>query len=418
MPTDTPSGAGVSRRSLLLRTAAVATATGAAVAVGGVAVGAGRERRARAEALDQAEWLRGQETMPFHGFRQAGIEMQPQAHQSIVGLTLRAGTDREGIRRLLTLLSDDAARLTAGTHALADSEPELAEIPARLTVTFGFGPALVRAVAPDAVPDWLHPLPAFSRDRLEDRYSGGDLCLQIAADDPLTVAHAQRMLLKDARSFAELKWVQAGFRRSYGSEPPGQTQRNLFGQLDGTVNPAPGTDDFASVVWRGQAENPAWLDGGTGFVIRRIDMRLDAWDRVDRPGREASIGRNIATGAPLTGTAEHDEPDFTAKTPHGFPVIGEFSHLRRARSDDPRQRMFRRTYNYDEPPSGEELSRSGLLFTAFQYDVAKQFTPIQQRLDELDLLNEWIEHRGSAVFAIPPGASEGGFVGETLFTGR
>ncbi len=353
--------------------------------------------------------------IPFHGEHQAGVDMVPQAHESIVALTLRPGVGRDEIERLLRVLSDDAARLTRGEHALADSEPELALVPAALTITFGFGPALVDLVDPTARPAWLAPLPAFGVDRLEPRWTGGDLLLQIAADDPVTIAHAQRMLLKDARRTTSLAWVQRGFRRAYGSEVPGTTQRNLMGQVDGTVNPMPGSEDFADVVWRGATANPAWLDGGTGMVVRRIAMLLDTWDRLDRAGREQAIGRRLDTGAPLTGTAERDDPDFAATTPIGFPVIPEFSHLRRARSDDPSQRIFRRAYNFDDAPQGGELSASGLLFTSFQHDVDAQFTPIQRRIDELDLLNQWIVPIGSAVVAIPPGCAEGGFVGETLF---
>lgn len=48
--------------------------------------------------------------------------------------------------------------------------------------------------------------------------------------------------------------------------------------------------------------------------------------------------------------------------------------------------------------------------------MAAQFVPIQNRLDELDLLNEWTTPIGSAVFALPPGCSEGGFIGETLLS--
>lgn len=33
----------------------------------------------------------------------------------------------------------------------------------------------------------------------------------------------------------------------------------------------------------------------------------------------------------------------------------------------------------------------------------------------IDALNEYIVHTGSAVFAVPPGAPAGGFVGEQLF---
>ncbi|MFM9745939.1 Dyp-type peroxidase, partial [Streptomyces brasiliscabiei] len=81
-------------------------------------------------------------------------------------------------------------------------------------------------------------------------------------------------------------------------------------QVDGTSNPRPGTAAFDEVVWSGEG----WLAGGTGMVVRRVRMDLDKWDRLDRPGREQSVGRTLSTGAPLTGTAEHDEPDFEAKT--------------------------------------------------------------------------------------------------------
>ena len=218
------------------------------------------------------------------------------------------------------------------------------------------------------------------------------------------------MLLKDARSFATVRWTQTGFRRAHGSEKPGTTMRNLFGQVDGTVNPDPTSDDFAHVVWGTQG----WLTGGTGFVLRRIRMNLDKWDHLDRSGREQTVGRTLTTGAPLTGTKEHDEPNFEAKTAIGFPVIAEFSHMRRARSENHVERIYRRGYNYDHAPTGTEISDSGLLFASYQADVTKQFVPIQQRLDELDLLNEWTTPIGSAVFAIPPGCREGGYIGDTL----
>ena len=145
-------------------------------------------------------------------------------------------------------------------------------------------------------------------------------------------------------------------------------------------------------------------------------MDLDKWDRLDRGGREQSVGRYLSNGAPLTGSDEFDEPDFEATTPIGFPVIPEFSHVRRARSENTAERIFRRGYNYDDRPVGEAVSLSGLIFVSFQADVDRQFVPIQKRLDQLDLLNEWTVPIGSAVFAIPPGCAEDGFVGETLLT--
>ncbi|WP_217584898.1 Dyp-type peroxidase [Microbacterium sp. GbtcB4] len=393
---------GSTRRQFLL---------GGAVAGVGAAVAVGADlalTRADTEAPAAPAPLNGSLTVPFHGVHQAGIDTPAQAHGSFVALDLRPEVDRDALRRLLRILTDDAARLTQGRSALADSEPELAVAPARLTVTFGFGPALV-ARAGGNTPAWLAPLPAFRVDRLQPEFSDGDLLLQIAADDPLTVAHAQRMLLKDARGFATVRWIQRGFRRAHGTERPGTTMRNLFGQVDGTSNPQPGTADFDQVVW----SDDGWLAGGTGMVLRRIRMDLDAWDRLDRGGREASVGRTLRDGAPLTGTSEFDEPDFDATTAIGFPVIPAFAHIRRARGDGA-ERIFRRAYNYDERPAGDGVSESGLLFAAFQADVARQFVPMQQRLDELDLLNEWTVPIGSAVFAIPPGCAEGGYIGETL----
>jgi dye decolorizing peroxidase len=400
-----PGRGGPTRRQLLLG-GAVAGA-GAAVAVGADAL-----THPGATPAPTVEPLAGAGTVPFHGAHQAGIATAPQAHATLVALDLHEATDRDALRRMMQLLSDDAARLTQGVAALADSEPELALVPANLTVTFGFGPELVRRALTGSAtaPAWLRALPAFTVDRLEDAWSGGDLLLQIAADDPLTVAHTQRMLLKDTRSFATVRWTQPGFRRARGSEASGTTMRNLFGQVDGTVNLEPGTADFDDLVW----VRDGWLAGGTSLVLRRIRMDLDKWDRLDRGGREQSVGRTLSNGAPLTGTHEHDEPDFEATTAIGFPVIAEFSHMRRARSEDTSQRIYRRGYNYDDAPIGAEVSNSGLLFVSYQADVDAQFVPLQQRLDELDLLNEWTTPVGSAVFAIPPGCAEGGFVGETI----
>ena len=81
--------------------------------------------------------LWGEDALPFFGEHQAGVETPAQALATFVAFDLRPGADREAVGRLLRLWTDDAARLTSGTPALADTEPELALRPARLTVTFG-----------------------------------------------------------------------------------------------------------------------------------------------------------------------------------------------------------------------------------------------------------------------------------------
>jgi dye decolorizing peroxidase len=55
------------------------------------------------------------------------------------------------------------------------------------------------------------------------------------------------------------------------------------------------------------------------------------------------------------------------------------------------------------------------LFGCYQRNPLTQFVPIQQRLDEVDMLNEWITHVGSGVFAILPGFTPGDTLGSSLF---
>jgi len=398
-------------------------AAGAAAGAGAFAAGATGVALDRAGALhgsptptDHAG-ANGQRVVPFYGEHQAGVTARPGAFASFVALDLKRGVGRERLAAWMRLITDDAARLTQGSAALADVEPELAGTPAGLTVTVGFGSGFVTR-ARGQKPEWLAPLPAFTVDKLLDEWSGGDALFIVSADEPGTVAHALRMILKDSRSFATMRWRQDGFRRAYGSDPHGMTMRNMFGQVDGTANFRPGTADFDTAVWA-RPDAPSWLQGGTSFVLRRIGMDLDTWDAVDRVGRENTIGRRLDNGAPLTGTHEHDVLDLDAVDAHGLPVISSVAHARRAHVADPAKSMVRLGYNYEErsPAGSEALSRTGLLFGAWQANVTEQFVPIQRSLDEADLLNVWTTPVGSAVFAIPPGCREGGYLGQALLEG-
>lgn len=76
--------------------------------------------------------------------------------------------------------------------------------------------------------------------------------------------------------------------------------------------------------------------------------------------------------------------------------------------------MLRRPYNYDD--SGPGGAQMGQICMSFQADLAAQFVPVQQRLADSDLLNEWTTPVGSAVFAILPGCGEGQALGEGIFS--
>jgi dye decolorizing peroxidase len=414
-PPGTSARLRVDRRTFL--TGGVAAAGGALAALGASAAVEGVRSAgdgACSGGSTAAPDALGTAVVPFRGEHQAGVTTPPQSFATFVAMDLLPGTDREALVRLMRVWTEDAERLTSGVPPLGDTEPELAATPSSLTVTVGFGPGLFDAAElVELRPTWLAALPAFAVDRLEDAWSGGDLALQVCANDPVVLAHAVRVLVKGAQTFAAVRWVQGGFRPAVGTLPEGTTVRNLMGQLDGTRNLVPGHDDH--LIWN--AGEPTWLAGGTSLVIRRIAMDLDTWDAVDRPAREEVIGRRLSDGAPLTSTDEHDEPDLDAVNQLGLPVIAAYAHIRRARSENPDERFLRRVYSYDDPPAPGALSNSGLLFATYQADVARQFIPIQQRLADLDLLNRWTTPVGSAVFAVPPGAPPGTYLGQGLLEG-
>ena len=73
----------------------------------------------------------------------------------------------------------------------------------------------------------------------------------------------------------------------------------------------------------------------------------------------------------------------------------------------------------DVPVDGsDDLGRmdAGLFFIAYVRDPRKQYIPMQTRMAKQDALQEYLQHRASALFAIPPGVREGEHLGQALFT--
>lgn len=352
----------------------------------------------------------------FHGPHQAGILTPPQPFGAFVALDLVDGAGREQLARLMRLWSEDISRLMAGRSPVTDQEPELAERVSGLTVTVGWGRNLFDKVGlEEHRPPWLEPIPAMPVDQLDDAWGEADLLLQVCAHSPLTVAHARRQLANAAVGIARLRWVQTGYREPM--ERHGWSMRNQFGQVDGTVQPdvtpqATGRD-VAMVIDDG-SRDPAWA-GGSSLVLRRIEMDMADWDRADRVAREHAVGRDLATGAPLTGGSVDTPVDLHATLPNGLPVIDGAAHVRRAAPQEPHERFLRRPYMYEDvEPDGR--TSTGLLFAAYQADPVRQFVPVQRRQAEGDLMNLWIVPVGSAVFALLPGCPEGEWLGQHWLT--
>ena len=357
-------------------------------------------------------------TIAFDGAHQSGVATATQANLNLVGFNLKDGVDADGIRNLMQLWTEDARELAAGRNPLSSLEPEMVERPANLTITCGFGERVFDIAASGAKPQWLHDIPDMPREQLSDDWAQTDLVLQICSDDAVVCAWATRHMTRAGMDYVRTAWVQQGFMNAYGSIPEGHTPRNLFGQVDGTVNPR-SDDEFADQVFTD--------DGSSSLVVRRIAMDLDDWERLDRTSREEAVGRRLSDGAPLTGDDEFDAPDLDARDEYGLPVIDMNSHMARAMppADHPEQKFLRRPYNYNLPPEpgSEQLSNAGLVFLAYQKDPDVQFTPVLRRLLEADRLNEWTTHIGSAVYWIPPGTAEPGsgeardaFWGETVLS--
>jgi deferrochelatase/peroxidase EfeB len=326
-----------------------------------------------------------------------------------------------------------SATLTAGAeigrnHAAAAPPDDTGEArglpPSRLTITLGFGPTLFTANGADrfgiaaARPAALIDLPPFDHDNLDLARSGGDLALQVCADDPQVTFHALRNLTRRGKGVVGLRWSQLGFGKTSSTNGAQATPRNLMGFKDGTNN-VQGDDDrtLDEQIWVGPTDDPAWMRGGSYLVARRIRMRIENWDRDTLEDQEQVIGRAKASGAPLDRRHEHDQPDLQAKRRDGTPVIPVDAHIRLAApATNDGARLLRRGYSFTDgvDPRTAGLD-AGLFFLAYQRDPRRQFVPIQRRLAARDALNEYIEHTSSAIFAIPPGTSRRGWIGETLF---
>jgi len=140
-------------------------------------------------------------------------------------------------------------------------------------------------------------------------------------------------------------------------------------------------------------------------------MLIEAWDRASLADQEQTIGRHKASGAPLGASDE-----FTAINPAFLPPG---SHVRLASPpENGGIRLLRRGYSYTDGLDAElgQLD-AGLFFLAYMRDPAA-FVAVQRRLGAGDKLGESIKHLGSGLWAIPPGARRGGWVGASLLGGQ
>ncbi|WP_371580772.1 iron uptake transporter deferrochelatase/peroxidase subunit [Streptomyces sp. NBC_01314] len=350
----------------------------------------------------------------FHGAHQAGIATPVQDRLHFAAFDVETD-DRAEFVAMLKDWTAAARRMTAGKAVgdgayggLAEAPPDdtgeaLGLKPSRLTLTIGFGPSLFdRFGLAGQRPEALVDLPQFAGDNLDRARSGGDLCVQACADDPQVAVHAIRNLARIGFGKVSVRWSQLGFGKTSSTTPEAQTPRNLMGFKDGTRNIA-GTETarLKKFVWVGERDvddNSAWMTGGSYLVARRIRMHIEPWDRTSLQEQEDIFGRDKGEGAPVGKAKERDKPFLKAMLPD--------AHVRLAHPDsNDGATLLRRGYSFTDGTDGLGRLDAGLFFLAYQRDVRTGFIPVQRNL-ATDALNEYIQHVGSAVFAVPPGVRD------------
>jgi dye decolorizing peroxidase len=345
--------------------------------------------------------------VPAHGAQQAGIArpVTPQRNGLVVvadlGLHQNSAPDAAAIL---------AALAAAGDAIDACTDPErfdpvvLPDGPGDVTVTIGLGPRLVRAIDP-TLPG-AEDLPVFrSDDGLAADATGGDLLIAVYASDAAALHPVAEHVLA-AIPGARRRWAQQGVRGS----GTGTVVRNPLGYHDGIIVPHT-EDELAESVWL--ASGPA--AGGTVAVIRRLRLDVAGFSALAPGAQDAVIGRERASGAPLSGGSRDDQVDLGAKTPEGEYRIPARAHARAAHpSFTGSPLMLRRGYAFSN--AGPERD-DGLLFMCFQNDL-QTFVRTQHRLDETDDLMTFTRVTASASFLIPPGRVGGAPLGASLSAGR
>ena len=269
-------------------------------------------------------------------------------------------------------------------------------------------------------PAALADLPHFAGDNLDPARSGGDLCVQACSDDPQVAVHAIRNLARIGFGTASVRWSQLGFGRTSSTSDAQTTPRNLFGFKDGTNNvKAEHHDTLDQFVWVGSDDD----------ACRRLAGRWQLSRGASHQHAHRDLGPHLAAGAgghhrarqEAGGTAVGRQGVHRARLLHG-----RRGRCRRSSpstltcaSPIPAQNggshILRRGYNFTDGSNGLGNLDAGLFFIAYTRDPVQHFIPLQTNLARHDALNEYIQHTGSALFAVPPGVSEGDYVGSALF---
>ncbi len=362
--TDDSTGTPLSRRAFL-GTAALGTAVVGGAAAGGIRLGSA----GRADSAD-ADEARPAPSRGFRGNHQIGVLEHPRPHGLLAAFTC-VDTDRTALRETFRELSEEVDGLLSG-RAPADTDralppsdngvlEEVTDPGLMATVSVGASLFDRRYGLADRKPRELVTMPFLANDRL----------------DPANPDAGDEALMNT------LVWTQP-----------------------------------ADAAVTATNREPAWTVGGTYQVVRVIRMMVERWDRASLDEQEEIFGRRKVTGAPLSGKAETDIPEY-ANDPAGE-VIPLTAHIRLANPRDGRTKdkvLVRRGMSYSRGVDSAGLLDQGLAFVSYQRRLS-HFLEAQERLKG-EPLEEYLRPEGGGFFFVLPGVVEiGDFLGRALFDAR
>ena len=370
----------------------------------------------------------GRARSTFYGEHQAGIVTPAQDRLHFVAFDVIT-SDRDELVELLQAVDggrgpDDRRPATPVPIGAVDGVPEappddtgeaLGLPPSQLTLTSASGrrcSATRRAgtgsaspTAPGARWPTCRTSPA---TRSEPEISGGDICVQACANDPQVAVHAVRNLARIGFGAVSVRWSQLGLRPYLVDVAPAQqTPRNLMGFKDGTAN-------LKAEEHRPAARAPVGRSRATvrpGWTVARTSSpaRSGCWSRPGTAPRWASRRRSSGgtrARAPRSARpASSTSPTSPPRGADGEPLIGRG----RARPAGPPGLQRRRPAAAPGLQLRRRLGRArparrrAVLHRLPARSAHASSCPVQRQLASQDILNEYIRHVSSGLFACPPG---------------
>ncbi|WP_425489823.1 Dyp-type peroxidase [Nocardioides ungokensis] len=257
----------------------------------------------------------GDTTYAFRGEHQAGIvtPAQDRLHFAAFDVTTGSRAQLVALLKAWTAAADRMSRgLPAGevgpVEGAADVPPDdtgeaIGLDASGLTITFGFGPSLFRDARgrdrfglADRQPEALRDLPHFPATTSTRRARAATCAFRRVPTIRRWPCTRSANLARIGFGTVAVRWSQLGFGRTSTTSTAQSTPRNLFGFKDGTANvKAEETAALEEHVWVGSGDDvkALWLAGGSYLVARRINMRIEIWDRQPR-----SVTRRTSWAAP------------------------------------------------------------------------------------------------------------------------